>query len=239
MTLIRHVPLMKKALILVVEDEPTIQELIKFNLESVQYRVITCDRGEETESLVEEHKPDLILLDIMLPGIDGLEVCKRLQINQKNKSIPIIILSALNEEVDVVTGLELGACDYISKPFSPPILLARVKSALRRSNAIKSVEPNDMVMNHEIKIDTIKHKVKVDGHTVNLTSYEFKLLNLLLGQPGRVFTRYQIVNNVHGEDYPVTDRSVDVQIVGLRKKLGKAGNYIETVRGIGYRFRED
>ena len=111
----------------------------------------------------------------------------------------------------------MGACDYISKPFSPPILLARVKSALRRSNAIKSVEANDMVMNHEIKIDTIKHKVKVDGHTVNLTAYEFKLLDLLMGQPGRVFTRYQIVDNVHGEDYPVTDRSVDVQIVGLRK----------------------
>jgi two-component system phosphate regulon response regulator PhoB len=150
------------------------------------------------------------------------------------------MLTALCEEADIVTGLELGADDYITKPFSPRVLLARVKAALRRISASKRASAADEIVRiRDIVIDPSRHKVEVTGEDVVLTFTEFRVLQLLAGQPGRVFTRYQIVDAVHGDDYPVTDRSVDVQIVGLRKKLGEAGQYIETVRGIGYRFKED
>jgi len=146
------------------------------------------------------------------------------------------MLTALGEEADIVAGLELGADDYVTKPFSPRILLARVKATLRRAEP----DGEDAVLSiHNLAIDTRRYKVSADGHEIVLTSTEFKVLHLLASQPGRVFTRYQIVDGVHGDDYPVTDRSVDVQIVGLRKKLGDAGAFIETVRGIGYRFREE
>ena len=230
---------MKKIKILVVEDEAPIQELLQFNLERNKYTVKIVDSGEEALSVTAAFQPDLILLDIMLPGADGLEVCKRLKNDPQTMPIPIIMLTALCEEADIVTGLELGADDYITKPFSPRVLLARVKAALRRiENSQPAEEDSDIIAIHSISIDISRHKVEVDGEDVALTFTEFKVLQLLAGQPGRVFTRYQIVDAVHGEDYPVTDRSVDVQIVGLRKKLGDAGKFIETVRGIGYRFKE-
>jgi two-component system alkaline phosphatase synthesis response regulator PhoP len=176
----------------------------------------------------------------MLPGADGLEVCKRLKNDPATVRIPIIMLTALCEEADIVTGLELGADDYVTKPFSPRVLMARVKAALRRIELSQPVDKNEeLIAVHGISIDAARHKVEVDGADVTLTFTEFKVLQLLAGQPGRVFTRYQIVDAVHGDDYPVTDRSVDVQIVGLRKKLGDAGQHIETVRGIGYRFKEE
>jgi two-component system phosphate regulon response regulator PhoB len=230
---------MEKIKILVVEDEAPIQELLQFNLERKKYRVKVVDSGEEAITLAGEYMPDLILLDIMLPGADGLEVCKKLKGNPKTASIPIIMLTALCEEADVVTGLELGADDYITKPFSPRVLLARVKAALRRIVATQPVVNDEQISVHNISVDIGRHKVEVDGSDITLTFTEFKVLQLLAQQPGRVFTRYQIVDAVHGEDYPVTDRSVDVQIVGLRKKLGSAGKFIETVRGIGYRFKEE
>lgn len=230
---------MEKIKILVVEDEAPIQELLQFNLERKKYRVKVADSGEEGLTLAAEFLPDLILLDIMLPGADGLEVCKRLKANEKTESIPIIMLTALCEEADIVTGLELGADDYVTKPFSPRVLLARVKAALRRNTSTKPSPNSDLINIHSISIDVCRHKVEVDGQDLSLTFTEFKVLQLLTQQPGRVFTRYQIVDAVHGDDYPVTDRSVDVQIVGLRKKLGDAGKYIETVRGIGYRFKEE
>ncbi|WP_136077414.1 response regulator [Pontiella desulfatans] len=230
---------MEKIKILVVEDEAPIQELLLFNLERNKYRVKVVDSGEEALTLAAQFQPDLILLDIMLPGADGLEVCKRLKADPKTERIPIIMLTALCEEADVVTGLELGADDYVTKPFSPRVLLARVKAALRRITANRSVASEELISNHGISIDVARHKVEVDGTDVALTFTEFKVLQLLAQQPGRVFTRYQIVDAVHGDDYPVTDRSVDVQIVGLRKKLGAAGKCIETVRGIGYRFKEE
>ncbi len=230
---------MEKIKILVVEDEAPIQELLQFNLERNKYRVTVVDSGEEALGEAEKLQPDLILLDIMLPGADGLEVCKRLKSNPRTERIPIIMLTALCEEADIVTGLELGADDYITKPFSPRVLLARVKAALRRISAGKPVPGEEIVHIHGIMIDATRHKVEVGGEDLVLTFTEFKVLQLLAQQPGRVFTRYQIVDAVHGEDYPVTDRSVDVQIVGLRKKLGDAGKYIETVRGIGYRFKEE
>jgi two-component system phosphate regulon response regulator PhoB len=230
---------MEKIKILVVEDEAPIQELLQFNLERKKYRVKVVDSGEEAITLAGEYMPDLILLDIMLPGADGLEVCKKLKGEPKTASIPIIMLTALCEEADIVTGLELGADDYITKPFSPRVLLARVKAALRRIVATQPLSNEDLISAHNITIDVGRHKVEVDGSDISLTFTEFKVLLLLTQQPGRVFTRYQIVDAVHGEDYPVTDRSVDVQIVGLRKKLGTAGQFIETVRGIGYRFKEE
>ncbi len=231
---------MEKIKIMVVEDEAPIQELLQFNLERNKYRVKVVDSGEEAISEAVQFLPDLILLDIMLPGADGLEVCKQLKANPKTERIPIIMLTALCEEADIVTGLELGADDYITKPFSPRVLLARVKAALRRIAASKPTTADDEAVRiRDIVIDASRHKVEVAGEDVVLTFTEFRVLQLLAGQPGRVFTRYQIVDAVHGDDYPVTDRSVDVQIVGLRKKLGEAGQYIETVRGIGYRFKEE
>ncbi len=231
---------MEKIKILVVEDEAPIQELLQFNLERTKYRVKVVDSGEEAMEEAVSYQPSLILLDIMLPGADGLEVCKRLKANPRTQTIPIIMLTALCEEADIVTGLELGADDYITKPFSPRVLLARVKAALRRIESEKpAVADGDQIHIHDITIDITRHKVEVAGEDITLTFTEFKVLQLLASQPGRVFTRYQIVDAVHGDDYPVTDRSVDVQIVGLRKKLGESGQYIETVRGIGYRFKEE
>ena len=236
----RNIERMEKIRILVVEDEAPIQELLQFNLERKKYRVKVVDSGEEALTQAGQFMPALILLDIMLPGADGLEVCKQLKADPKTARIPIILLTALSEEADIVTGLELGADDYITKPFSPRVLLARVKAALRRISTVKPVSNNnELIRIRGILIDIGRHKVEVDGEDVTLTFTEFKVLQLMASQPGRVFTRYQIVDAVHGDDYPVTDRSVDVQIVGLRKKLGEAGQFIETVRGIGYRFKEE
>ena len=235
----RNIVCMEQIKILVVEDEAPIQELLKFNLERNKYRVKVVDSGEEALTVTAQFQPDLILLDIMLPGADGLEVCKRLKADPKTAHIPIIMLTALSEEADIVAGLELGADDYITKPFSPRVLLARVKAALRRIITTEAPRGSHAFSIHGIEIDESRFKVLVDGNEIALTSTEFKVLQLMAQQPGRVFTRYQIVDAVHGEDYPVTDRSVDVQIVGLRKKLGEAGCFIETVRGIGYRFKEE
>lgn len=237
----RNIVRMEKIKILVVEDEAPIQELLQFNLERKKYRVKVVDSGEEALTTTAQFQPDLILLDIMLPGADGLEVCKNLKADPKTQRIPIIMLTALCEEADIVAGLELGADDYITKPFSPRVLLARVKAALRRLERGKAEDTDDenSIRLHGITIDASRYKVEVDEEDVILTITEFKVLQLLARQPGRVFTRYQIVDAVHGEDYPVTDRSVDVQIVGLRKKLGDAGRFIETVRGVGYRFKEE
>ena len=230
---------MEKVKILVVEDEAPIQELLQFNLVRVKYKVKVADSGEEALKQASKFNPDLILLDIMLPGTDGLEVCKTLKASSKTENIPIIMLTALCEEADIVAGLELGADDYVTKPFSPRVLLARVKAALRRPNAATTENSEELITIHNIIIDLTRHRVTIDGNEIILTHTEFKVLKLMTTQPGRVFTRYQIVDAVHGEDYPVTDRSVDVQIVGLRKKMGEAGNYIETIRGIGYRFKEE
>jgi len=230
---------MDKSKILVVEDEAPIQELLQFNLERKKYRVKVVDSGEKALKAAGKYMPDLILLDIMLPGADGLEICKTLKGDPKTACIPIIMLTALSEEADIVAGLELGADDYVTKPFSPRVLLARVKAALRRGEPGKVGTNDDLLRIHNIMIDETRHRVEVDGKDLTLTFTEFKVLRLMASQPGRVFTRYQIVDAVHGDDYPVTDRSVDVQIVGLRKKLGEAGCFIETVRGVGYRFKEE
>jgi two-component system alkaline phosphatase synthesis response regulator PhoP len=229
---------MAKERILVVDDEEDILELVRYNLSKEGYQVRCVGSGEEALQVARDDRPDLIVLDLMLPGIDGLDVCKALKSDSRTSGIPVIMVTAKGEDADVVTGLELGAEDYVTKPFSPRILSARIKSAIRRRRgAVEDRAPRAPLTIEELSIDPGRHEVRVKDKLIELTNTEFKLLHLLASQPGWVFTRYQIVDNVHGEDYPVTDRSVDVQVVGLRKKLGRFGKYIETVRGVGYRFK--
>ncbi|MBL4576498.1 MAG: response regulator transcription factor [Opitutaceae bacterium] len=228
---------MAKEKILIVEDDEDIMELISFNLEQERYLIRKADSGERALQEVSKELPALILLDLMLPEINGLDVCRRLKADTKTQSIPVLMVTAKGEESDIVTGLELGAVDYITKPFRPKELVARVRSALRVVSNSKE-ETLEILRVHEIEINPMKREVRVEGKSIELTFSEFQILYTLAKKAGWVFTRYQIVNAVRGEDYPVTDRSIDVQIVGLRKKLGRAGKYIETVRGVGYRLKE-
>lgn len=223
--------------ILVVEDEEDVLELVSFNLEKGGFLVETAMSGQDAINKAQSLSPDLVLLDLMIPEIDGLEVCKTLKKDAATETIPVVMLTAKGTEEDIVTGLEMGADDYITKPFSPRVLLARIRAVLRRKQTASSQE-RTRIRIHDIEIDTGRHRVLLKGKKIDLTNTEFCLLKFLAARPGWVFTRYQIVDAVHGNDYPVTDRSVDVQVVGLRKKLGSAGKYIETVRGVGYRFME-
>lgn len=230
---------MEKEKILVVEDEPDILELVSFNLSKENYNVIGVISGNDVISTTKSEKPDLIVLDLMLPGMNGLDICKLLKREPETQDIPIVMMTAKSEEADIVTGLELGADDYITKPFSPRILIARIRAVLRRrTGADKTIDENEILSIHDLTINPGRHEVLIKNKHIKLTSTEFKLLHFLASRPSWVFTRYQIVDAVRGEDYPVTDRSVDVQIVGLRKKLGAPDKYIETVRGVGYRFKE-
>jgi two-component system alkaline phosphatase synthesis response regulator PhoP len=228
---------MAKEHILVVEDEEDILELLRYNLMKEGYRVTGVLTGEEGLRAARSQPPDLIVLDLMLPGIDGLSVCRELKMDARTRDLPIIILTAKGEEADIVAGLELGADDYVTKPFSPRVLLARLRAVLRR-RLVEPLQESDVIELHELTIHPGRHEVMVQGLPVDLTSTEFRLLSFLARRPGWVFTRSQIVQGVQGEDYSVSERAVDVQIVGLRKKLGPAGKYVETVRGVGYRFKE-
>lgn len=228
-----------KKTILVVEDEEDILALLQFNLMKADYNVECAACGEEALQAIAKHNPDLILLDLMLPGIGGLEICETLRRDQKTSEIPIIMLTAKGEEADVVKGLELGADDYMTKPFSIKVLLARIQAVLRRRSEDSELEADAELVFTDLMIHPGRNQVLVCGDSVELTFTEFRVLQALAGRPGWVFTRYQIVDAVRGEGYVVTERAVDVQIAGLRKKLGACGHYIETVRGIGYRFREN
>jgi two-component system, OmpR family, alkaline phosphatase synthesis response regulator PhoP len=228
---------MPKERILVVEDEQDILELVRYNLSRENYQVFCASSGEEALQIATSEPLDLILLDLMLPGIDGLEVTRRLKKNPKTQDIFIVMLTAKGSEADIVTGLELGSDDYMTKPFSPRVLLARIKAVIRRTRDEKP-EDTAVIQVHDLTIHPGRREVQVSETPVSLTYTEFQVLYYLARRPGWVFTRTQIVDAVRGDDYPVTDRSVDVQIVGLRKKLGSAGRYIETVRGVGYRFKE-
>ena len=223
--------------ILIVDDEEDILELLKYNLSREGYKVSCAASGEETLRAVRSGIPDLIVLDLMLPGIDGLDVARQLKNDPKTRDVPIVMLTAKGEEADIVTGLELGADDYITKPFSPRVLLARVRAVLRR-RVRESTDDTSVLQIRKLEIHPGRREVLVNGEPVQLTFTEFGILNFLARRPGWAFTRSQIVDAVRGDDYFVTDRSVDVQIVGLRKKLGPAGTDIETVRGVGYRFRD-
>ncbi len=230
---------MEARTILVVEDETDIRNLITYNLEKEGYRVLTAATGEAGLRLAGDRKPDLVLLDLMLPGVDGLDVCKQLKAGERTSGIPIIMVSARGEESDIVVGLELGADDYVSKPFSPRILLARVRSVLRRIERGRTDQEERILQSGMIRIDRARHEVRCNDEVLDLSATEFGILEYLVAHPGWVFSRSRIIRAVKGEDYPVTERAVDVQILALRKKLGKAGDRIETVRGIGYRFKEN
>ena len=225
--------------ILVVEDDLDIRELISFNLANEGHQVFEANDGEVGIDKARSNNPDLILLDLMLPGIQGLDVCRIIKSDQETKEIPIIMVTALGQEEDIVKGLEAGADDYITKPFSIKVLIARVNAVLKRSIEVGEDKSKDILING-INIKTRSREVWVNKNPINdLTFSEFQILYLLAGQPGWVFTRYQIIDKIRGDNYPVTDRSVDFQIVGLRKKLGDAGKLIKTVRGVGYRFTPD
>lgn len=225
--------------LLVVEDEDDIRELIAFNLEMSNFEVLKARDGEEAIQIAEKELPDTIILDVMLPGMDGFEVCRYLKKNVSTKEIPIIMLTARSEDSDVVTGLELGADDYITKPFSPRILIARVHAAVRRRSETGETLTPRQIKIHDILIDFPRHEVYVKSENVNLSATEFAILKFLATNPGWVFSRSQIIDAVKGGNYPVTPRSVDVQILGLRKKLGNEGRFIETVRGVGYRLQAE
>lgn len=222
--------------ILVVEDEEDIQELVRYNLERENYKVVAVKTGEDALKAAKSSQPNLMVLDLMLPGLGGLEVCKALKGDPATKNISIIILSAKGEEEDIIVGLELGADDYITKPFSPKVFLSRVKAVLRRNKSGEVDETEDLRFD-DLSIHPGRREVLIKNQLVSLTFTEFSLLHCLARRPGWVFTRNQIVEATRGDDYSVTERSVDTQIVGLRKKMGTASKYIETVRGVGYRFK--
>ncbi len=228
---------MKRVKILIIEDEKDIAELVQYNLEREGFHPLITHSGEEGINLLQRENPELIILDWMLPGMDGLEICRLLKQDNKTKKIPIIFLTAKGEETDVIVGLQMGADDYVAKPFSPKVLLARVKAILRRISE-KNV-PGDVRIFDNLTIDLVKHKVTHKGKAVDLTTIEFNILELLSRHPGRVFTRDQIMDKAWKEGKFIVDRAVDVHVRGLRKKLDKAAGYIETVRGLGYRFGEN
>ncbi|WP_432823306.1 response regulator [Trichloromonas sp.] len=230
---------MGKEHILVIEDEEDILALVHYNLIKAGYRVDCATSGEDGVAKAFSLHPDLVVLDLMLPGIDGFEVCRRLRAEASTASLPVIMLTAREEESDIVAGLETGADDYITKPFSPQVLKARIQAVLRRRGRAGDDSAAGATLSvHDLVIDSGRNKVIAAGQDVELTLTEFRLLQLLAGRPGWVFSRTQIVDAIRGEGYAVTDRSVDVQVVGLRKKLGECGAYIETVRGVGYRLKE-
>lgn len=224
--------------ILIIEDEEDIQALLEYNLTAEGYDVTVVDSGEDAIPLLKKQRPDLVLLDLMLPGLGGLEVCKRIKRDAETQDINIIMVTAKGEEADVVLGLEAGADDYVTKPFSPRILLARVRAILRRT--LDDEDAEDMILtSNELMLDPGRFEVRIAGRLVDLSAAEFKLLHHLMQRKGRVYTRQQIIDATMGEDYAVTERSIDVQVVGLRKKLGEFANYVETVRGVGYRFKDN
>ena len=227
---------MKKKRILAVDDEVDILEILKFHLSRDGYEVVTAKSGEDALQTADIFNPDLILLDLMLPGIDGLTTCRKLKSSEKTQHIPIIMLTAKGDESDIVAGLEFGADDYITKPFSSKIVSARIKALLRRTGD-KVAESNDTVQVAGLFMNPQTREVTFNGESLKLTYSEFEILFLLSGTPGRVYTRNQIVNKIKGGDYPVTERSIDVQIVSLRKKLKGSSGLIETIRGVGYKFK--
>ena len=228
---------MKKKKIIVVEDEPDLVDVVTYNLEREGYSVLASQRGDEGLNLIRSEVPDLVLLDLMLPGMDGLSICRQMKSDSSTKEIPIIIASAKGEESDVVIGLEMGADDYLAKPFSPRELLARIRAVLRRGAPTADVR-DDRIVIRDLTIDSRKHEVKINNVVVSLTSTEFKLLHHLASSRGRAFSREQLLNRVVGMGVVVVDRNIDVHIRALRKKLGDHSDMIQTIRGVGYRFVE-
>ena len=229
---------MNRNKIVVIEDEPDIVEVISYNLKREGYNVLAVDRGDESINLIRNQSPSLIILDLMLPGMDGLSVCRQLKSDPIVKDIPVIIVSAKGEESDIVIGLEMGADDYLTKPFSPRELLARVKAVSRRGQ-VKESHSEERIVIQNLMIDVARHEVRVDDEMVSLTATEFKILHQLAAHPGRAFTREQLLNRVLGMGVVVVDRNIDVHIRSVRKKLGDAAQLIQTIRSVGYRILDN
>ena len=230
---------LSKKTILVIEDEPDIVELIQYWLEREGYLVLTASNGESGLSEALRHEPDLILLDIMMPGIDGLEVCRRLRESDSTRNTPLIMLTARSEEADVVVGLELGADDYVTKPFSPRQLVARVRAHLRRESRLESEDKlKTRIEREDVVLDAERHELGVKGELVELTRAEFRLLWTLFSKPGRVYSRSELVDILTGGDAYILERNIDVHVSAVRKKLGESGHLIATIRGVGYKCRD-
>ncbi len=228
---------MAKGTVLVIDDERDLIELVRYNLEQEGFEVKGALNGETGLVLAAREMPSLVLMDLMMPGIDGLEVCRQLKAHNRTAHIPVIMLTAKAAESDRIVGLELGADDYVTKPFSPRELVARVKAVLRRVSG--QWEVPEVIRRDNLVIDSSKHLVTCDGQSINLTATEFRLLLFLSGRPGRVFARAELLSGALGQDAVVMDRTIDVHITALRRKLGNCGDRIETIRGFGYRFKED
>jgi DNA-binding response OmpR family regulator len=225
---------MGKGTVVVIDDEKDLIELVRYNLEKEGFDVIGAMNGEAGLEIARQHRPNLILLDLMLPGMDGLEVCRRIRSDNATVRIPLIILTAKADEPDRIVGLELGADDYITKPFSPRELAARVKAVLRRAS--DHHEPEEVIRRGGLLVDVGRHEVTVKGAKVTLTATEFRILQFLASRPGRVYSRNEIMDSAMGHDSAVLDRTIDVHVAAIRKKLGKSGELIETLRGVGYKF---
>ena len=229
---------MKSEKAIVIEDEADILEVIQYNLEREGYRVLTARDGKEGLQLIKKEMPDIVLLDLMLPSLDGIEVCRKLREDPITHSIPIIMVTAKGEESDIVLGLGIGADDYVTKPFSPKELMGRVKAVLRRGPLKEDRGAGKRIVRDKVVIDAGRHEVLVGNKPVTLTATEFRLLHFLACHPGRVFTRDQLLNRVIGDGVIVVDRNIDVHVRAVRRKLGSYENLIETIRGVGYRFRD-
>jgi two-component system, OmpR family, alkaline phosphatase synthesis response regulator PhoP len=227
---------MNKPTILIIDDEKDLNELVRYNLEKDHFDVICATEGRSGLQIATRHRPDLILLDLMMPGMDGLEVCRQLRADDRTRRIPVIMLTARATEADRVVGLEMGADDYVIKPFSPRELVARVKAVLRRTS--QQEQPAEMIRVGAIVVDVNRHEVTSDGRPVQLTATEFRILHYLAGRPGRVTSREEIIDAALGQDTAVFDRTVDVHITSIRRKLGRRADHIETIRGFGYKFRD-
>lgn len=225
-----------KKLIAIVDDEQDIVELVKVNLEKAGFKPIGFSKATDFLDFMEKNHPDLVILDLMLPDIDGLEICRSLRQEEKFSSLPIIMLTARGDETDKVVGLELGADDYVVKPFSPRELIARIKAILRRYEVNQKKNKLGTQVDELLTIDQGQHRVLVKGKEVTLTATEFKILTFLISKPGWVFSREQILNHLWGEEKIVVDRTVDVHIRHLREKLGPAGQFIKNIRGVGYKY---
>lgn len=223
--------------ILIIEDERALTKVLAYNLQREGYETVISHDGVEGLRKAQAHPPDLVILDLMLPGIDGLEVCRQLKASQATRGVPILMLTAKADETDQVVGFSLGADDYVTKPFSVKVLLQRIKALQRRKEP--GAEPAEVVEHLGVKVDRVRHRASVRGKDIDLTPTEFRLLECLLRQPGRAFSRPQLMDAAIGEAAVVLERTIDVHVKSLRRKLGDAGEFIETVRGMGYRFRED
>jgi two-component system phosphate regulon response regulator PhoB len=226
---------MKKGTILVIDDEKDLIELVRYNLEKEGFDVIAATDGQSGLEVVKKHRPDLVMLDLMMPGLDGLQVCQRLRADPRMGRVPVIMLTAKATEADRVVGLELGADDYITKPFSPREVVARVKAVLRRTSPQQ--DDRQVIRSGDLSIDLSGHEVSYKGQRIALTATEFRILEFLAARPGRVFSRDEIIDAALGNETAVFDRTVDVHITAIRRKLGHGADQIETVRGFGYKFR--